>query len=85
MSNYETWLKDCVERGRRLIEAGSHGSESQVDWYDMERYRETERDLCEQNGRCSKCGEAELITQANGLVVCRRTNRVCCNGIFRKG
>jgi hypothetical protein len=73
----EEWLRACQQRGKELIESGRMNSESQVDWFDMERYRDTERDRCERHGCCSKCGESELITQANGNVVCRRTNRQC--------
>jgi len=72
----DTFRKECEDRGRALIMCGEWTTSSLVDWFDIERYWESERDNVEIRGQCSHCAESELA-EIGGKIVCRHTNRKC--------
>jgi hypothetical protein len=81
--SYDEWLADCIARGKALVERGDIYDTSLTEWFDIERYWESERDLVEINGGCSKCGPCELVVVTSGMgdksIRCRRTWRECQN------
>lgn len=72
----EEYLQERIDRGRPLALAMARPLD-QVPSIDLMRYRESQRELCDQVGSCeANCQDDEQV-EFRGRVVCRRTLRPC--------
>lgn len=66
-----------IQHGRKLVEAGEFYPLNQNHQYDLMKYHKVQREAVDRSGRCDARCECELVTTANGELVCPHTWRRC--------